>query len=155
MRSRAVSRPLACWLSIAFGPPPSQIFSPSLRTWDIRSARNRMLASKRAEVGSIFVVSTFGGQGVHARVSLRFDMEEWTDYGITLPRWRATDGTFRAPDSILNRASPTGSSTMASTIDTETALRVDLYGRNKEFQGNALAYNSRQALRASPSGNQS
>src|SRR6266853_4302759 len=58
IRSRPVLRPLLCWLSIALAPPPSQIFSPSLRTCDIRSARNRMLASKRAEVGSVFVGKT-------------------------------------------------------------------------------------------------
>src|SRR5271157_3422480 len=59
MRSRAVRRPLPCWLSMALLPPPSRIASSSFRTCDIRSARKRMLASKRAEVGSIFVVSTF------------------------------------------------------------------------------------------------
>ena len=45
MRSRAVNRPLACWFSMALAPPPSHIFSPSLRTCDIKSARKRMLAS--------------------------------------------------------------------------------------------------------------
>src|SRR5438270_220305 len=29
MRSRAVSLPFACWLSMALGPPPSRIFSSS------------------------------------------------------------------------------------------------------------------------------
>src|SRR5580693_3615138 len=87
MRSRAVRRLLLCWFSIAFVPPPSQIFSPSLRTWDIRSARKRMLASKRADVGSTFVVKTVPeAKEFAARVSLRFDMEEWTDYGITAGR---------------------------------------------------------------------
>src|SRR5208282_2250673 len=47
---------------MALGPPPSQIFSASLRTCDMRSARKRMLASKRAEVGSIFVAITFAGE---------------------------------------------------------------------------------------------
>src|SRR5579864_7029444 len=61
MRSRAVRRPLACWFSIALAPPPSQIFCSSLRTWDIRSARKRILASNRADVGSIFVASAFAG----------------------------------------------------------------------------------------------
>src|ERR1700733_9722708 len=46
---------------MAFAPPPSQIFCSSLRTCDMRSARNRILASNRAEVGSILVVSTFSG----------------------------------------------------------------------------------------------
>ena len=58
MRSRAVRRFLLCWLSMALAPPPSQIFSPSLRTCDIRSAMKRMLASNFAEVGSTFVVRT-------------------------------------------------------------------------------------------------
>src|SRR5215469_1743686 len=75
MRSRAVKRPLACWFSMAFDPPPSQIFSPSLRTCDIRSARKRMLASNRAEVGSTFVVSTVPlAAEFDARGSLRVDM---------------------------------------------------------------------------------
>src|ERR1700730_636036 len=58
MRSRAVRRPLPCWFSMFLAPPPSQIASPSLRTCDMRSARKRMLASYRAEVGSTFVVRT-------------------------------------------------------------------------------------------------
>src|SRR4051812_19510579 len=61
MRSRAVSRPLECWFSMALAPPPSQIFCSSLRTCDIRSARKRILASKRADVGSTFVASSFAG----------------------------------------------------------------------------------------------
>src|ERR1700693_1529637 len=76
MRSRAVRRALECWFSMAFAPPPSQIFSPSLRTCDIRSARKRMLASNRAEVGSIFVVSrlfTWDGSGI---ASMRSAMDE-------------------------------------------------------------------------------
>src|SRR5258708_2866486 len=48
---------------MALPPPPSQIFSPSFRICDMRSARNRMLASKRAEVGSTLVVKTFDGCG--------------------------------------------------------------------------------------------
>src|SRR5216684_1112054 len=59
MRSRAVRRPLLCWFSMFFAPPPSRIFSSSLWTCDMRSARKRMLASYRAEVGSTFVVSAF------------------------------------------------------------------------------------------------
>ena len=51
MRSRAVRRDLACWLSMAFGPPPSRIFSSSLRTWATSSASARMLDSKRREAG--------------------------------------------------------------------------------------------------------
>src|SRR5579863_377052 len=81
MRSRAVSRFLACWFSMDFWPPPSQIFSPSLRTCDMRSARKRMLASNRAEVGSIFVVRTLealdDGSG---ETSLRSAMDE--DFGL-------------------------------------------------------------------------
>src|SRR6266853_1192235 len=55
MRSRAVRRDLECWLSTALAPPPSQIFSSSLRIWATRSARARMLDSKRRELGSILV----------------------------------------------------------------------------------------------------
>src|SRR5579872_3792152 len=93
MRSRAVNLPLECWFSIALGPPPSQIFSPSFRTCDIRSARNRMLASKRAEVGSIFVVSTLASDEFAVADSLRFaivdKMKTRTDYGIPRRRSRA------------------------------------------------------------------
>src|SRR5579862_4763258 len=53
MRSRAVRRFLLCWCSIAFCPPPSRIFSSSLRMWETKSARKRILASNRGEVGSI------------------------------------------------------------------------------------------------------
>src|SRR6476659_9200741 len=56
MRSRAVRRPFLCWLSMALGPPPSRICSSSLRTAETRSAKNRMLASKRAAVASTRVV---------------------------------------------------------------------------------------------------
>src|ERR1700692_2580604 len=56
MRSLAAKRPLECWFSIAFCPPPSQICSSSLRMPETRSARKRMLASKRADVGSTRVV---------------------------------------------------------------------------------------------------
>src|ERR1017187_4957293 len=58
MRSRAVRRDLACWLSMALGPPPSQIFSSSLRIWATRSASARMLDSKRSEAGSTLVART-------------------------------------------------------------------------------------------------
>src|SRR3954467_11640829 len=37
---------------MAFGPPPSQMCSSSLRMPETKSARKRMLASKRADVGS-------------------------------------------------------------------------------------------------------
>src|ERR1039458_9862090 len=57
-RSRAVRRDLACWLSMALAPPPSRIFSSSLRTWATRSARARMLDSKRSELGSTLVGRT-------------------------------------------------------------------------------------------------
>ena len=95
MRSRAVNRPLACWFSMALTPPPSQIFSPSLRTCDMRSARKRMLASKRAEVGSIFVVSTLAGcRRVRGRSFVTFShgsrIKERTDYGIPRGLQRAT-----------------------------------------------------------------
>src|SRR5208282_3470800 len=72
---------------MALVPPPSHIFSPSLRTCDIRSARKRMLASKRAEVGSILVVSTFAGAEEFAvGVSLRSAMgrEIWVEMKIGL-----------------------------------------------------------------------
>src|SRR5882762_10554413 len=87
MRSRAVKRPLACWLSVALAPPPSRIFSSSLRTCETRSAIKRMLASKRAEVGS-----TFEGKRLEAAVdwetSLRCTMVRGleTDYGISAMR---------------------------------------------------------------------
>src|SRR6266567_6598226 len=56
MRSRAVRRPLPCWLSIALGPPPSRICSSSLRTAETRSARKRIFASNRGEVASTRVL---------------------------------------------------------------------------------------------------
>src|SRR5579862_2296499 len=83
MRSRAVRRPLECWLSIAFCPPPSQIFSPSLRTCETRSARKRMLASKRAEVGSTLEVSTAEVEGARVSVRSAMGLNPQTDYGIS------------------------------------------------------------------------
>ena len=83
MRSRAVNRPFRAG-SQCLAPPPSQIFSPSLRTCDIRSARKRILASKRGEVGSTFVVSTLPvEEAFTARDSLRSAMDsDRTFYGI-------------------------------------------------------------------------
>src|ERR1700676_2715900 len=43
---------------MALAPPPSRIFSSSLRTWATRSASARMLDSNRRELGSIFVERT-------------------------------------------------------------------------------------------------
>src|SRR5437879_12263041 len=83
MRSRAVSLPFACWLSMALGPPPSRIFSSSFRTCETRSAMKRMLASKRTDVGS-----TFEGNRLDVAVdweaSLRSAMGRGlqTNYGI-------------------------------------------------------------------------
>src|ERR1039458_10757705 len=58
IRSRAVRRDLACWLSMALAPPPSRIFSSSLRTRATSSASARMLDSKRRELGSTLVGRT-------------------------------------------------------------------------------------------------
>src|SRR6202142_1984124 len=43
---------------MALGPPPSRIFSSSLRIWATRSASARMLDSKRSEAGSTLVART-------------------------------------------------------------------------------------------------
>src|SRR5229473_8521335 len=85
MRSRAVRRPLLCWFSMFFAPPPSRIFSSSLWTCDMRSARNRMLASYRAEVGSTFVVSAFeawddGSVGASLRSAMDVEIGLFTVY---------------------------------------------------------------------------
>src|SRR5579862_4344635 len=92
MRSRAVRRPLECWLSIAFCPPPSQIFSPSLRTCETRSARKRMLASKRAEVGSTLEVSTAEVEGARVSVRSAMGLNPQTDYGISAAQKGANPG---------------------------------------------------------------
>src|SRR4051812_34479124 len=82
IRSRAVRRPLLCWLSIALGPPPSRIFSSSFRTCETRSARKRMLASKRADVGSIWVSRTVELEGVPGsmRSLMSGGLKEFTVY---------------------------------------------------------------------------
>src|SRR5579862_3087355 len=109
MRSRAVNRPLACWFSTALAPPPSQIFSPSLRTCDIRSARKRMLASKRAEVGSIFVRSRFAGDEGLGGAALRSAMGSGSNfYGITLARKRATQGRAEERESAVRGFTASG-----------------------------------------------
>src|SRR5260370_40446284 len=43
---------------MALAPPPSRIFSSSLRTWATRSASERLLDSKRRELGSTLVGRT-------------------------------------------------------------------------------------------------
>src|SRR3981081_1445569 len=102
IRSRPVLRPLLCWLSIALAPPPSQIFSPSLRTCDIRSARNRMLASKRAEVGSIFVCKTLDVESdFTAGGSLRLAMVEGSGL-ITVYQRRGRAQTSSTQHSALS-----------------------------------------------------
>src|SRR5882762_5332085 len=113
MRSRAVKRPFACWLSVALAPPPSRIFSSSLRTCETRSAIKRMLASKRAEVGS-----TFEGNRLEAAVdcetSLRCAMVPGleTDYGISAMRRGANPWNIRQCRSLkhetMNPAWPVG-----------------------------------------------
>src|SRR6266404_6941664 len=84
MRSRAVRRDLACWLSMAFAPPPSRIFSSSLRTWATRSARARMLDSKRRELGSSFVGRTLlmesAVDSVRSRMRADFEITCETTY---------------------------------------------------------------------------
>src|SRR6266478_8242001 len=87
MRSRAVKRFLACWLSMALAPPPSPIFSSSLRTCETRSAINRILASKRAEVGSTLEGNRLD-EAVDCETSLRSAMGRGlqTDYGISAAR---------------------------------------------------------------------
>src|SRR5438067_1672165 len=89
MRSRATRRPLPCWLSIALGPPPSRIFSSSLWTCDMRSARKRILASKRAEVASTRVSRVFATCRVADSVRSAIGEELETVYGIPAERRRA------------------------------------------------------------------
>src|SRR5207245_11066277 len=75
---------------MALAPPPSRIFSSSLRTCETRSARKRILASKRAEVGSTFEGSRLACE-VDVVDSLRSAMR-WvmkTLYGIPAERDRA------------------------------------------------------------------
>src|ERR1019366_3123681 len=106
MRSRAVRRDLACWLSMAFGPPPSRIFSSSLRTWATRSARARMLDSKRRELGSSLVGRTL--LIVRAVESIRSGMRadfkatfETTSKQLTIPAGRRRARAIRNA-AILN-----------------------------------------------------
>src|SRR5208337_4972489 len=84
MRSRAVRRDLACWLSMAFGPPPSRSFSSSLRTWATRSASARMLDSKRRELGSTLVARTLlterAVESVRSRMRADFETTCETTY---------------------------------------------------------------------------
>src|ERR1700693_16446 len=61
----------------------------------MRSARKRMLASNRAEVGSTLVAMRLGNNeveasGISLRSAMNKDNESGTIYGITLPRRRAT-----------------------------------------------------------------
>src|SRR4030081_401153 len=87
MRSRAVRRNLVCWLSMALPPPPSRIFSSSLRTWATRSASARMFDSKRRELGSIFVERTLlmerAVESVRSRMRADFEATCETTYYIS------------------------------------------------------------------------
>src|SRR5437899_1113297 len=86
---------------MALAPPPSQISSPSFRNCDIKSAKKRMFASKRAEVGSIFVVSTLAGADDFTvddslRSAMGREMKTRTDYGIPRGQNRAMRRTLDA-----------------------------------------------------------
>src|SRR4029077_5054993 len=72
---------------MAFAPPPSPIFSSSFRTCETRSAIKRMLASKRAEVGSTLEGNRLD-EAVDCETSLRSAMGRGleTDYGISAAR---------------------------------------------------------------------
>src|ERR1039457_5823017 len=95
MRSRAVRRDLACWLSTALGPPPSRIFSSSLRTWATRSASARMLDSKRRELGSTLVGSTLLMERAEENRRMKQQLSQITEkmesYGEEVEKWIAKD----------------------------------------------------------------
>ena len=52
MRSRAVSRPLACWRSMAFEPPPCRIFWISLAKEDMERSVSFFLSRSQAPPGN-------------------------------------------------------------------------------------------------------
>src|SRR5208282_6743690 len=87
IRSRAVRRALACWLSMALAPPPSRMISSSLRTWATRSASARMLDSKRRELGSTLVERTLlmerAVESVRSRMRADFEATYETTYYIS------------------------------------------------------------------------
>src|SRR5271157_1959387 len=93
MRSRAVSRDFACWLSMALAPPPSRIFSSSLRTWATSSASARMLDSKRRELGSTFVGRTLlierAVDSIRSRMRAEFATACETTYYISRAKYGA------------------------------------------------------------------
>src|SRR5208337_3924527 len=94
MRSRAVNLPLLCWLSMAFWPPPSRIFSSSLRTCETRSARKRMLASKRGVVGSTRVASTLEPSNGLGSTRSAMGEESETTYRISVQH-EGANGSIR------------------------------------------------------------
>src|SRR5712671_5950479 len=154
IRSRPVLRPLLCWLSIALGPPPSQIFSPSLRTCDIRSARNRMLASKRADVGSTFVARTFdGAEAFCVGVSLRSAMVEGSGlFTVYQPsRHAQTELSSRTIWSPRRNGSPCCLSygifhDGIHQPDLQRVTRTNFLRSDEHFQCPRLANQPRQAL---------
>src|SRR5271157_4223811 len=67
---------------MALAPPPSRIFSSSLRTWATRSASARMLDSKRRELGSALVGRTLlmerAVESIRSRMRKEFETTHYT-----------------------------------------------------------------------------
>src|SRR5215469_2421834 len=128
----------------------------------MRSARNRILASKRADVGSIFVVSTlpFTGELVE-RVPLRSAIDP-TSGLITVyqPGGRAQSGrhgkrqllspTMDPFDGLRNRVRGNG----VDQSDRESLRGADLLGGHEDFEGPAFSDQARQSLGPSPARDQ-
>src|SRR5271157_3430432 len=132
MRSRAVRRPLACWASIASAPPPSRVFSSSLRTWATSSARARMLDSKRSELGSTPEVRTlFTVRAVEPVRSAMRAGSETTNYtsGGAAGEAPALRSETRRAASLLVDSDSKMSRKLKSRPDWQIALAMTVAGR--------------------------
>src|SRR5208337_4814879 len=182
MRSRAVRRDLACWLSIAFGPPPSRIFSSSLRTWATSSATARMLDSKRRELASTLVARTLlmesAVESVRSLIREKFQSTYYTS-GTGAPccsAWIVWRGHRcpRRPTQFTLRVGKGGHASHKSTRRLQLTQRLgngivgdcvhqsnferarggNFFRGDEKLQRSAFPDQARQTLRASPPGHE-
>src|SRR5208337_2803943 len=163
MRSRAVSRDFACWLSMALAPPPSRIFSSSLRTWATSSASARMLDSKRRELGSTFVWRTLSIEravdSVRSRMRAKLETTCETTYYTSVRRTERGDLAgklscgVRCGDWIKDVAQVGTASQLADRFGDHGGVARGLYGHRGgrgSISASGCAFDSQQCAHREP-----